>query len=68
MCSDKGQLSKVILGKGLSMQHLNLLMIPNTVEVLKIGEINLKTMSKWTDLNGKSLKRMYLIGRIPIES
>ena len=40
--------------------HLNLLMIPNTVRILSLRNTKLKTISEWTDLKGKSLKVLRL--------
>ena len=40
--------------------HLNLLMIPNTVIRILLRRTKLKTISEWTDLKGKSLKVLRL--------
>ena len=46
-------------GKG-SLDHLNLLMIPNAVTVLSAQRCKLKTISPWSDLKGKSLECLRL--------
>ena len=43
-----------------SFDHLNLLMIPNTVRVFSAERCKLKTISPWSDLKGKSLECLRL--------
>ena len=59
-CDYKGQLEIVILNGRGSFDHLNLLMIPNTVTILSLRSTKLKSISEWTDLNGKSLITLHL--------
>ena len=45
-----------------SFNHLNLLMIPNTVMRILLRDTKLKTISEWTDLKGNSLTILDLGG------
>ena len=59
-CDKEGHLTVIGLdGKG-PFDHLNLLMIPNTVTKVLLRHTKLKTISEWTDLKGKSLKTLCL--------
>ena len=58
-CYPDGRL-RVIGLSGQEFDHLNLLMIPNTVTMLYLKKTKLKTISKWADLRGKSLKFLAL--------
>ena len=53
-CGRDGHLMWIKLD-GQEFDHLNLLMIPNTVRGLMVKSAKLKTISKWADLRGKSL-------------
>ena len=55
---DDGRLVAIMLDHKGSFDHLNLRMIPNTVKVLYLSRIKLKTISEWKDLKGKSLKNL----------
>ena len=59
-CDEEGRLGAIMLDYRHPFDHLNLLMIPNTVKILFLRRTKLKTISEWTDLKGKSLKRLYL--------
>ena len=57
-CDEEGHLIVIRLeGKG-PFDHLNLLMVPNTVWALNVGRTRLKTISQWSDLRGKSLRSL----------
>ena len=59
-CDQEGHLTVIGLdGKG-PYDHLDLLMIPNTVSKVLLRNTKLKTISGWTDLKGKSLKTLCL--------
>ena len=58
-CNADGDLRVIVLYEQ-AFDHLNLLMIPNTVNILYIKRSGLKTISEWTDLKGKSLKSLQL--------
>ena len=59
-CDEEGHLIVIRLeGKG-PFDHLNLLMVPNTVWTLSMGRTRLKTISRWSDLRGKSLRSLEL--------
>ena len=53
-CGSDGHLMWIKLD-GQEFDHLNLLMIPNTVRGLMVKKAKLKTVSKWADLRGKWL-------------
>ena len=57
-CNQNGQLNVIILYKVEPPLHLNLLMIPRTVERLSIERCGLTSISAWSDLRGKSLKSL----------
>ena len=59
-CDEEGRLGAIMLDYRHPFDHLNLLMIPNTVKILFLRRTKLKTVSEWTDLKGKSLNRLYL--------
>ena len=59
-CDEEGHLEIIMLNARGSFDHLNLLMIPNTVKTLMVKRAQLKTISDWTDLKGKSLKVLQL--------
>ena len=57
-CDHEGRLKLIaICGMG-PFDHLNLLMIPNTVERIIIERCGLASISAWSDLKGKSLKSL----------
>ena len=61
-CDQEGHLRVIGLdGRG-PFDHLDLLMIPNTVTKLLLRHTKLQTISEWTDLRGKSLKTLCLDG------
>ena len=63
-CDQEGHLRVILLnGKG-PFDHLNLLMIPNTVEILSMERCGLTSISAWSDLKDKSLQslRIYETG------
>ena len=53
-------------GKG-SFDHLNLLMIPNTVRKCSAIRCKFKTMSPWSDLKGKSLECLRLTSNVNLK-
>ena len=55
-CDHDGHLTAVRLDQNKPFDHLNLLMLPSTVTDLRVRRTKLKTVSKWHDLKGKSLK------------
>ena len=57
-CDQQGHLIWIRLEGMRPFHHLNLLMIPNTVEALKIERCGLTSISAWADLKGKSLKTL----------
>lgn len=59
-CDEDGHLGAIVFDNRdqFVMEHLNLRMIPNTVEVLSLRGIGLKTISDWTHLKDKSLKAL----------
>ena len=57
---EKGQLKSILLDNAGKFDHLNLLMIPNTVTNLCVRRAKLRTISGWTDLKEKSLKVLLL--------
>ena len=59
-CDKEGHLKVITLDIKGPFDHLNLLMIPNTVTSLSVRRTKLKTISEWTDLRGKSLKTLRL--------
>ena len=61
-CDDEGHVKVLTFYGSSTFDHLNLLMIPNTVETLNVNvkRTKLRTISKWTDLKGKSLKTFHL--------
>ena len=62
-CDHEGHLTMIGLHRMVGRyEHLNLLMIPNTVKKIKMERTNLKTISEWADLRGKSLKQMRIYG------
>ena len=57
-CDHEGRLKLIaICGMG-PFDHLNLLMIPSTVEKLSMQRCGLTSISAWSDLKGKSLKSL----------
>ena len=57
-CNQEGHLRVIVLrGKG-PFTHLNLRMIPNTVERFSTESCGLTSISAWSDLKGKSLKSL----------
>ena len=62
-CDHKGHLTMIRLyGMVSRYDHLNLLMIPNPVEKIKIERTRIQTISNWKDLRGKSLKEVNIYG------
>ena len=63
-CDPKGHLTAIVLQKMGPFDHLNLLMIPNTVEMLSMEtqKGGLTSISAWSDLKGKSLKSLRIYG------
>ena len=59
-CNEQGHLEVIKLNRKAPFDHLNLLMIPNTVSLLSLRNIKLRTISEWTDLKGKLLKTLQL--------
>ena len=61
-CDDEGHVKVLTFYGNSTFDHLNLLMIPNTVKTLNVNvkRTKLRTISKWTDLKGKSLKTFHL--------
>ena len=57
-CDEEGHLGAIMLDHKGSFDHLNLLMIPNTVKTLNLRQCKLKTISEWMYLKGKSLKKL----------
>ena len=57
-CDEEGHLSVILLDNQGSFDHLNLLMIPDTVRTLSLRQCKLKTVSEWNDLKGKSLSSL----------
>ena len=66
-CDQEGRLMVVLLDCKGPFSHLNLLMIPNTVNILSVRGIKLKTISEWTDLREKSLKVLRVDGNANLE-
>ena len=62
-CDPEGHLRVILLNEKSPFDHLNLLMIPNTVEMLSMGRCGLTSISAWSDLKGKSLKWMRIYER-----
>ena len=57
-CDHEGRLKLIVIyGMG-PFDHLNLLMIPNTVKGLSMERCGLTSISPWSDLKGKSLKSL----------
>ena len=54
---------KIKLDRRFKMDHLDLMMTPNSVEKLRMEENNLQSISNWTDLKGKSLEGLLLCKR-----
>ena len=66
-CDKEDHLETIILdNKGL-FDRLNLLMIPNTVNVLSLRRCKLKSISAWADLKNKSLKNLFVNGNKHLE-
>ena len=61
-CGEEDHVKVITFYGNSTFDHLNLLMIPNTVEILNVNfrRTKLKTISEWTDLKGKSLKKLRL--------
>ena len=57
-CDKEGHLNLIVLDRKGPFRHLNLLMIPNTVEKLSMERCGLASISAWSDLKGKSLKSL----------
>ena len=66
-CDGQGHLEIIILNARGSFDHLNLLMIPNTVTKLFLGRTKLKTISEWINLKGKSLKVLRVDGNFDLK-
>ena len=67
-CDQDGHLIVIITDHIMGrFDHLNLLMIPNTVTALYVRRVKLKTISEWTDLKGKSLKVLRVDGNYHLE-
>ena len=66
-CDGEGHLKVIGLVRRSPFDHLNLLMVPNTVEILNIRRIKLKTISEWSDLRGKSLRVLNLEENIDLQ-
>ena len=66
-CDQDGRLMVVLLDSKGPFSHLNLLMIPNTVEILSLRSMKLKTISEWIDLKAKSLKVLRVDGNAALE-
>ena len=59
-CDEEGHLRVITLDIKGPFDHLDLLMIPNTVTSLSVRRTKLRTISEWTDLKEKSLKTLRL--------
>ena len=66
-CDEMGHLKEILLDNSGRLDHLNLLMIPNTVKTLSLRNTNLKSISGWTELKGKSLRTLYVDGNAGLE-
>ena len=62
-CDEQGRLVAIALCTMKPLEHLNLLMIPNTVEMLSLRRAQLSSISAWSDLRGKSLKSLRIYGK-----
>ena len=66
-CDEEGRLVFVLLDQKGPFDHLNLRMIPNTVETLSLRRTGLKTISEWIDLKEKSLKKLLVDGNTELK-
>ena len=57
-CNQEGHLSVIVLRGNGPFAHLNLRMIPNTVERFSMKSCGLTSISAWSELKGKSLKSL----------